>query len=148
MLEVTWYERYILRYISYHILLLNVFCTPLEDHLFHLSHCIQISCGICSFINPSCENVFFASNFLLPFFFCDNIFRQTILNGRPRCVDSSILNSEHKKLTDFLLLNDEIKGEKVKRYLRKMNLQIFDIGDILTIIIHLIRSVQNWWLPN
>ena len=46
------------------------------------------------------------------------------------------------------MLNDEIKGEKVKRYLRKMNLQIFDIGDILTIIIHLIRSVQNWWLPN
>ena len=91
---------------------------------------------------------FFASNFLLPFFFCDNIFRQTILNGRPRCVDSSILNSEHKKLTDFLLLNDEIKGEKVKRYLRKMNLQIFDIGDILTIIIHLIRSLQNWWLPS
>ena len=89
-----------------------MFCTPLEDHLFHLSHCIQISCGICSFIKPSCENVFFASNFLLPFFFCDNIFRQTILNGRPRCVDSSILDSE-QKLTDFLLLNDdEIKGEK------------------------------------
>ena len=76
---------------------LNSFSNTLEDHMFHLSHCIQISCGICSFIKPSCENVFFASNFLLPFFFCDNIFRQTILNGRPRCVDSSILNAEHKK---------------------------------------------------
>ena len=48
---------------------LNSFCTTLEDHLFHLSHCIQISCGICSFIKPSCENVFFARNFLLPFSF-------------------------------------------------------------------------------
>ena len=83
---------------AFHIIycFLNMICTTLEDHLFHLSHCIQISCGICSFIKPSCENVFFASNFLLPFFFCDNIFRQTILNGRPRCVDSSILNSEQK----------------------------------------------------